>query len=44
MIDLHIHSTNPDGQYTVKEILQMAEEKGINTISFCDHNVIGAYT
>ena len=43
MIDLHIHSTNSDGYYTVKEILKMAEEKNINTISFCDHNVLGAY-
>ncbi len=43
MIDLHIHSTNSDGYYTVKEILKMAEEKKINTISFCDHNVLGAY-
>lgn len=40
MIDLHIHTTNSDGKYTVKEILEMAEEKKISTISFCDHNVI----
>lgn len=43
MIDLHIHSTNSDGYYSVKEILEMAEKKKINTISFCDHNVLGAY-
>ena len=43
MIDLHIHSNNSDGYYSVKEILKMAEEKKINTISFCDHNVLGAY-
>lgn len=43
MIDLHIHSTNSDGEYSVKEILEIAEKKGINTISFCDHNVLGAY-
>lgn len=43
MIDLHIHSTNSDGYYTVEEILKMAEKKKINTISFCDHNVLGAY-
>lgn len=43
MIDLHVHSTNSDGYYTVQEILKMAEEKNINTISFCDHNVLGAY-
>lgn len=43
MIDLHIHSTNSDGYYTVQEILKIAEEKKINVISFCDHNVLGAY-
>lgn len=43
MIDLHVHTTNSDGKYTVKEILEMAENKKINTISFCDHNVLGAY-
>lgn len=43
MIDLHIHTTYSDGKFTVKEILQMAENKKIHTISFCDHNVLGAY-
>lgn len=43
MIDLHIHSSNSDGKYTEIEILKMAEEKKINTISFCDHNCLGAY-
>ena len=43
MIDLHIHTTNSDGYYTVQELLKMAQEKNINTISFCDHDVLGAY-
>jgi len=43
MIDLHIHSTNSDGYFTVLDILKMAQEKNINVISFCDHNVLGAY-
>lgn len=43
IIDLHVHSTNSDGAYTVQELLEMAEKKNINTISFCDHNVVGAY-
>lgn len=43
MIDLHIHTTNSDGELSVKEILKMSEEKGIKAISFCDHNVLGAY-
>lgn len=43
MIDLHIHTTKSDGHYTVQEILLMAEKKGINTISFCEHNVLTSY-
>ena len=43
IIDLHVHSTNSDGSYSVQELLEMAEKKNINTISFCDHNVVGAY-
>jgi len=43
MIDLHIHTDNSDGKYTVEQILKMAKEIGLNTISFCDHNVLGAY-
>lgn len=43
MVDLHIHSTCSDGYYSVIDILKMAEEKGIEKLSFCDHNVVGAY-
>ncbi len=43
MIDLHIHTCHSDGKYSVKEILIMAEKINLKTISFCDHNVLGAY-
>jgi len=43
MIDLHIHTNNSDGKYSVKELLIMAEKAGLKTISFSDHNSIGAY-
>ena len=43
MIDLHIHTSNSDGIYSTVEILKIAEKEKINTISFCDHNVLGAY-
>ena len=43
MIDLHIHTSNSDGKYSTKEILEMAEKKHINTISICDHNKVKAY-
>ena len=42
-IDLHIHTTFSDGQLGVKEILEYAKENQIKAISFCDHNVLGAY-
>ena len=43
MIDLHVHTTCSDGQLTVEQILEKAQNTGISTISFCDHNVLGAY-
>lgn len=43
MIDLHIHTNNSDGKYSAKEILRIAQEKKLKAISFCDHNVLGAY-
>ena len=43
MIDLHIHTTHSDGQLKTTQILQKIENTGISVISFCDHNVVGAY-
>lgn len=43
MIDLHMHTANSDGSKTVKEILQMCEEKKLEYISITDHNTCGAY-
>lgn len=43
MIDLHIHTTCSDGQLTVEQLLEKAKNSGLSTISFCDHNVLGAY-
>lgn len=43
MIDLHVHTTHSDGQLEIVQILQRAKNTGIDVISFCDHNVLGAY-
>lgn len=43
MIDLHIHTNHSDGMLSVEEILKRAREQKIGVISFCDHNVLGAY-
>lgn len=40
-IDLHMHSNfSTDGTYSVKELIQIAKEKGMNTIALTDHNSV----
>ena len=43
MIDMHIHTTYSDGIFSPSQIISKAEEKGLETISFCDHNTVKAY-
>ncbi len=43
MIDLHMHTTNSDGDYTPREILMEAGSKGLDIISITDHNSVSAY-
>lgn len=43
MIDLHMHTNYSDGTCTVKEILEEAQEKGIECISITDHDTCLAY-
>ena len=40
MIDLHVHTTASDGQYSPSQIIQMAAEKKINTIAITDHDTV----
>ena len=40
MIDLHVHSTASDGQYTPTELVQMAKEKGFSAIAITDHDTV----
>lgn len=40
MIDLHVHTTASDGQYTPSQIIQMAAEKKISTIAITDHDTV----
>lgn len=40
MIDLHVHTTASDGQYTPLQIIQKASEKKINRIAITDHDTI----
>lgn len=42
MIDLHIHTNaSSDGQYSPREIFEMARQKGLQAIAFADHNSLG---
>lgn len=42
-IDLHIHTIVSDGNATPRQMLDAAHEVGLGTISFCDHDALGAY-
>lgn len=43
MIDMHIHTKYSDGTYTVKEVLEKAEELNLKYISITDHDNCRAY-
>ena len=43
MIDMHIHTKYSDGTYTVKEVLEKAEELRLKYISITDHDNCKAY-
>ena len=39
--DLHMHSCySSDGQFTPKELIEIAKEKGLKTIALSDHDCI----
>src|SRR5690554_3759428 len=38
--DLHMHSIFSDGSKTPEELIEMAEEKGLKTISLTDHDTV----
>jgi predicted metal-dependent phosphoesterase TrpH len=42
-VDLHIHTRFSDGAFTVEQILDMAESRGLSAISITDHDTLGAY-
>jgi len=40
MIDLHIHTTASDGEFSPEEIIKMSADKGVKTIAITDHDTI----
>ena len=43
MIDLHVHTTNSDGTWTTKEMLEKAEKMGLEVFSITDHDTAKSY-
>ena len=43
MIDLHSHTKNSDGTWTTKEVLNIAEEVGLEVFSITDHDTAKSY-
>ena len=41
MIDLHVHTTASDGQYSPTEIIQKAVDKNLKAIAITDHDTTG---
>ena len=39
-IDLHIHSVNSDGTFTVEEIINLSKELQLEAISITDHEYL----
>ncbi|MCQ2592769.1 MAG: PHP domain-containing protein [Treponema sp.] len=40
MIDLHVHTTSSDGQYTPTQIFEKASEKNIKVMAITDHDTV----
>lgn len=38
--DLHSHTVNSDGTYTVEEIVKLAKEKGLKVLAITDHDTV----
>jgi predicted metal-dependent phosphoesterase TrpH len=41
--DLHCHTNHSDGALSPRQLIAMAEETGINALSFTDHDTVNAY-
>ena len=43
MIDLHTHTNYTDGTWSIKKLLEEAEQTGIEVLSITDHNTVNSY-
>ncbi len=42
-VDLHIHSTYSDGTCSIRELVEMASQKGLRAIAITDHDCVDGY-
>lgn len=42
LLDMHIHTQYTDGKFTVPELLKLAQQRGVDVLSFTDHDVLYA--
>ena len=42
-VDLHIHTNNSDGQYSIEDILKKCEKAKLKIISITDHDSVQSY-
>ena len=42
LYDMHTHSTNSDGEYSIKDLLKKAEVLGLKAIGITDHDTLGS--
>ena len=42
-IDLHVHTVHSDGHGTVRDVLRVAEAKGLDGLAITDHNTLQGY-
>lgn len=41
-VDLHLHTTASDGSESPRRLFELARERGLRAIGFCDHDSIGS--
>ena len=43
MIDLHIHTTCSDGQFSPEETIRMAHQAGVTVAAVTDHDTVSGF-
>lgn len=43
LIDLHCHTTASDGKHSPKELVQLAKQRGLQTLAITDHDTVAGF-